>query len=231
MESVLNLYNNVKKVRKTDVALLDKSIRIILSSSKCDSIEKLFELISEKKQTISHLDDCSSKINKELVGIREEIKELEASQDVLANKIGKKELILLVVAIVAALGETAIFGLFFNLPALIVTLISYLYTLLASIIVDKKLWKEFYDKQKDLDQLKSRECALSVENEKDLFESIRLNNEVNNLNSVVDTIISFLEGFVYEDVLANPKGLIQDKRTKSNSFIGEVLEGKSKSLC
>lgn len=233
MKDIKKLYDQVKNIKGIDMALIDAYISVILKKSGCSSIEELVELVYKKERKAAALHDSSTELNKKIFSIMEEERQLLSQQMVLKDEAVFKSTVRVLLPIIGVMGiGAACVTIFFNLPSVVLAVIALLVAAKVGLSARDRIWSEFNLCKARYDELCSQDATFSEDLNENLFASLNLNSEINDLGKIFADITTFLETYISVTEKVDPESLVQDT-TLEDDNVEEVLapeEGKRRIL-
>lgn len=224
MEKILKLYETVKNIKGIDMFLIDSYIKVILQKFECETIEELVESVRAKEKEATELHNYSSELNEKLRKIMEEERSLLSHLIDLRNEATYKctTRVLLPILGVMGVGASCVV-IFFNIPSLLLSLVSLFAASRIGLSVRDKIWSEYGVNKARYEELNGQESLLSNEFNQKLFEALSLNNSINELVKTVGDITTFLETYISVTEKVDPESLIQYSALEEHGEVNEAI--------
>ncbi len=194
--NILELYEKIKNIKGVDIALLDSYLKVILKDADCESVEELFQKISEynysleqkknESEELSSKLDCIMNLKSQLITEKIEIRDLATA---------KSMLLLLGVFIIMAIAAASI-AINFTLLTCVIAAASVVISGFTYTKINNKIMQTYYDILDKCDKTDEEEKTYSLDHNKVVEDLLSLNEQGRILNKVNDEACTFINTYL-----------------------------------
>lgn len=201
--NILELYEKIKNIKGVDIALLDSYLKVILKDADCESVEELFQKISECNDDLNKNQESSNTLRANLDSIMESKKNIQIDKNLIKYLVSWKSLfVLFLVFTVMALAATGI-AINFSLLSVVVGIASVGLSGFVFIKINNKIMQPYYDLVEKSDKLDEEEKSINLEYNQVIEDLLSLNEQRSLLNKVNDEASTFINTYLNNMVVTN----------------------------